>query len=156
MARVEFELLRRQIAEAARHAFNLVRTAHSEESFYSFALYTVDEALGICPSSNSEQAYARKRAKYQGRGSFNEADLLGNFRWSPYDWEFETVGADFFRFTDQLLSDQGQARYDQEAPDGFIEFKAGVFASMVLALADLDAESFFGVGDARRRVTVFC
>jgi len=156
MAIVDFELLRKRIASAACRAFSQVRAAHPEECFYAFALYTVGDAVFISPSASSEEAYARKRAKYAGREDFTEADLRGNFRWSPFEWEYECDGADFFNSASELINNHGTARYDRREPDGFVNFKAGVFASMVLSLSDLEAEGFFGTGAARKSVIVFC
>jgi hypothetical protein len=156
MKNVDSKGLRRRLAESARHAFSEVRRTHPDEAFYAFSLYTVDDAVGISPSACSDQAYARVRSKYVADGAFTEADLLGNFRWSPYDWEYDCAGSEFFGPVNELINYRGSGRYDEMDADGFINFKARVLAAMVLALADLEAEGLFGAGLARRSVTVFC
>ncbi|MDG3004283.1 DUF4303 domain-containing protein [Paludisphaera mucosa] len=50
----------------------------------------------------------------------------------------------------------GCGRYDESDDGAFVEYKANVFAAMVLALSDLEAEGFFGSGRDRRSVAVFC
>lgn len=156
MAGVDFGQLRTQIAEAARCAFASVQKAHEDETFYTFALYSTDDAVGITPAANSNEAFTAQRAELAGDDSLTEADLLGNFRWSPFDWEYDCEEGDAFRSIDRLISVRGRGRYDRGVPDGFVQFKAGVFASMVLALSDLVAAGTFGTTNARRSVTVFC
>ncbi|MDG3004284.1 DUF4303 domain-containing protein [Paludisphaera mucosa] len=107
MAEVDFELLRRLLAESARRAFSKLREMRPNETFYAFALYTVDDAVVLSPSANTEEAYARVRSKYASSGKFTEAGLLGNFRWSPYDWECDCVGVEAFDPVIALINDRG-------------------------------------------------
>jgi len=106
MSQVNFNLLRQRIAEASRQTFNAIRAAHQDDKFYVFAIYAADDAVGINPSMNSEQAYqrtvARKTADEQHRQwldshgiSFVDS-LLGDHRWSAYDWAHECEESDPF------------------------------------------------------------
>lgn len=166
MGPVDFKLLRRRIAEASRQTYDAVRAAQGDEGFYAFALYTVDDALGISPSMNSEDAYQRtvekQTADEQHRkwlashGISFSASLLGNYRWSPYDWAYECAESDGFEAVNKLINNHGMGFYDEDDPMGFVKFKAGVFASMVLALRDLNEQGVFGKGEARQSLTVFC
>lgn len=155
MASFELEQLRRRVAEAARRSFGRMCETHPGEPPYAFALYTVDDAVAISPSGNSERGYDLARGEYGADGSFSEAGLLGNFRWSCFDWTYECEGSDYFDPVHELINDRGQARYDQDDPDGFMDFKANVLAAMVLALSDLKAEGVFDSGEGRSPITVF-
>lgn len=166
MAQVDFSLLRQRIVEASRQTFDAVRTAHPDETFYVFALYTVDDAVGINPSVNSEQAYQRAVAKQtadearrkwlESHGISFTASLVGDQRWSAYEWAYECAESDRFEAVNELINNRGMAFYDEDDPMGFVKFKAGVFASMVLALRDLNEKGYFGKGVSRDSLTVFC
>jgi len=166
MAQVDFNLLRQRIVKAARQTFDAVRAAHRDEAFYVFALYTVDDAVGINPSMNSEQAYQRAVARetaddqhrkwLESHGISFTASLLGDQRWSAFDWAYECAESNGFDAVNKLINNRGMGFYDKEDPMGFVKFKAGVFAAMVLALRDLDEQDHFGKGVARDSLTVFC
>ena len=166
MAHVDFDLLRRRIAEASRQTFDAVRSSHANETFYGFAVYTIDDAVGINPSTNSEQAYQRAESRVMADESQKQwleshrislpAFLLGDYRWSAYSWEYECSESDGFEAVNKLINNHGGGFYDEDDPMGFAKFKAGVFASMVLALGDLNEQGYFGKGHAREFLTVFC
>ncbi|MEQ8789655.1 MAG: DUF4303 domain-containing protein [Pirellulaceae bacterium] len=166
MTQVDFNLLRHRIAEASRQTFDAVRAAHLDETFYVFALYTVDGAVGINPSMNSEQAYQRAVAKQmadephrkwlESHGIAFADSLLGDQRWSAYEWDYECAESDGFDAVNELINNRGMGFYDEDDPWGFVKFKAGVFASMVFALRDLNRERYFGTAKTRDSLTVFC
>lgn len=166
MAQVDFGLLRRRIANATRQTFDAVREAHSGESFYVFALYSVEDAVIVNPSTNSEEVYqsavARQMAndRYKKRleslGISLSAALLGDQRWSAHEWKYECAESDGFDAVNDLINNRGLGFHDKDDPLGFVKFKAGVFASMVMALSDLNKQGYFGNGVARESLTVFC
>jgi len=55
----------------------------------------------------------------------------------------------WFDAVNELINNRGMGFHDEERPMGFVKFKAGVFASMVLALRDLNEQGHFGTGTAR-------
>jgi hypothetical protein len=78
---------------------------------------------------------------------------IAKLRWSTAEWAYEAfdIGKDYFRGVGECLSS-----LDRSWPDkSFIAFRQQYLATMVSALGDLEAEGFFGVGDAREKVTVF-
>lgn len=166
MTFVDFPLLRQRIATAARHTFHAVRTAHPNEQLYAFALYTDDTAVGVVPSLNTEEAYQRTIAKlmadeetrewYEEKNISFADSLLGDYRWSPYEWNYECVEREAFEPVMKLINNRGMGFYDEHDPLGFVKFKAGVLAAMVLALADLELEGVFGRGSDREALTVYC
>jgi len=166
MSQVDYQRLRQEIALATRRAFDAVRAARPDEEFYAFALYTVDDAVGVTPSSNSEQAYQRGVSRWmadephkqwlESRGISLESFLLGDERWSPYQWEYECMESDGFHVVNELINNRGVGFYDEDDLNEFVKFKASVFASMVLALNDLNEQGYFGEGSVRNSLTVFC
>lgn len=166
MEKVDFDLLQKRIAVASRRSFDQVRAAHPGERLYAFALYASDDAVSVCPSVNSEEAYGRlvrrreadtsQRQWLADHGISFESFLLVDGRWSAYEWEYECDGADEFRAVNELINNGGTGFYDHDDSLGFVRFKGRVFASMVLALLDLDSTGYFGTGRARESVTVFC
>jgi hypothetical protein len=163
MAKVDFALVRREIRDAARRAFDAVRTAHSDEMFYAFALYSDGSAMTVCPAANTEEGYQRCVERYRADKSYMEFiashgipfddDCLSNFRWGVGEWAY-CEGSDQFGAVYEMINLDG--RYDEEDPNGFVSFNARVWTSMMLGLKDLDAEGYFGTGKARQGVTLLC
>ncbi len=163
MAGIDFSLLRREIKEATRRAFDAVRAQHLDETFYAFALYSDDSAMTVCPAANTEEGCDRCVTRYRADGWYAEAiashgitfdEEMSTFRWSTAEWAYECEGSEQFGAVYELVNVEG--RYDDEDPEGFVNFKGRVFASMVMGLRDLDAEGYFGTGEARQRVTLLC
>lgn len=147
--------LRKRIAIATRQAFVEAKSSHGHEALYAFALYTLDDAVVVNPSLNTELAYQRNSSRPQSH-TRSEEDRLGNERWSPYEWEYECEGLEFFRPVNEMINDRGQAIYNSDDANGFIEFKASVMASMVLALLDLESEKLFDRNAKSDAMTIFC
>lgn len=144
--------LTEQIREAARRAFGEVRAAHPEEVFYAFALYTDSSLMTVMPSANSEEQYARKAA------TTKSAQTKTYYRWATAEWAFEAKGQEHFGEAYKMLNDPA-SRYqgddEAKADEDFHYRTNAVIGSMVEALRQLDAEHFFGQGQAREKVTLF-
>lgn len=157
VAEVDFDLLRQEIKDAARAAFGVVRRNHSDEQFYAFALYSDESAMTVCPAANTEEGLARRAEEY----GYSKPQQLASLRWATGEWAYEFEGAEFFDRACALIN--GEDRYEGEADEdpleeseAFVAFRTQVFEVIVLALEDLDAEGFFGAGDAREAITLFC
>jgi hypothetical protein len=153
MANVVFTVLRREIVEAARRSFDDVRAAHPDERYYAFALYSDDSAMTVCPAANSEEGFGRCIERYKAKDWFQKYSL-SFFRWSIAEWAYECESLERFGAVHKMINVEG--RYDRDDSDGFVNFKGQLFATMVLALKDLDAGGFFGTGKAREAVTLIC
>ena len=140
------------IREGCRRAFGELRAAHPEQTFYAFALYTDGGLMTIMPAANTEQRLAPKAA------STKDAQTRAYYRWAPAEWAYEASGLEHFDEAHELLNapdTQYQGDDDAAADRAFRERGNEVIGSMVEALRQLDAEQFFGTGDARNRVTLF-
>jgi hypothetical protein len=163
MTKVDFRAVRREIAAAAPRAFAAVRAANAEETFYAFALYSDDGAMTVCPAANTVEGEARCRArcptdeshrKFLATYGMTIEDEHAAQRWLTAEWSYEGEGSDYFGRVSELIGDA--AISDDGSEDDFVEYKAGLFAAMVLGLADAVQEGGFGTGPARDAVTVFC
>ncbi len=139
-----YSRLRVAIGDAARTAWTRLRREHPE-SFYYFGLWTTPLAHRPAPTALSVEGLARTVEDYRGRGMSVTADEL---RWAENDSPFDLFGDEEFA--------EVEARFDAfgnpyERPR---EVNAALFDAIAGALADLDAEGFFGTGPARDRVVV--
>lgn len=141
--------LRDAIREAARHAFQAVRSANPHEHFYYFALVTTGDALRPGPSANSLEGLERSLDRYRAKGSACGADVL---RWSEADSPYHLHGDEHFRDVETLFLLGG----DHHAlPERACEEEvARRFQSMEDALRDLDREGFFGAGSERCGIVI--
>lgn len=149
MARMEDDSLRDAIREAARRAFQAVRSANAHEHFYYFALVTTGDALRPGPSACSLEGLERVLARYRAKGSACGAEAL---RWSEADSPYHLCGDEYFREVEALFLRRGDHRslpepaYEQEV--------ARRFQAMEDALRDLDRDGFFGTGPERFSVVI--
>ena len=163
---MDFPRLRALITEASHATLNRLRRLHADERFYAFALYTTEDAVGIVPALNSEEAFAKAVSAVKSDASYKsilesggvsiEASLLGDYRWSPYEWAYECNDADAFREVNALINNRGVAPYHEDDPDGLEGFRAAVMACMVLGLQDMLTSGVVGPGNGRGDMTVFC
>lgn len=136
--------LRAETKRAVAAAFDDLRAAHPDETFYAFALYTDDGAAGISPAANSEEGLAAKITAY------GEDAEPGYLRWATSEWAYEGIG------WDRTAAVYGKIGEIGDAAEDFDAFHQGVLALMEGVLADLDAEGFFGRGEERERIALFC
>ncbi len=143
------------IRDAARQAFGELRHAHPQETFYAFALYTDDGWMTIVPAANSEESFRR------AAGDDMDPVERAYMRWATAEWACEAAGGEHFDAANALLNAAPEAAPTDEAADKageaprYREEGNALLASMVEGLRLLDAEGFFGVGEAREKVTLF-
>ena len=147
---IDFDQLRRDVAEATRRAFAAVQSACQGQRLYAFALFSDGSAMTVCPAANTDEAYRRAIQKAEA----DDAEQKNYYRWAFPEWGVTSKGADGFNAICSAL--RTADRYDDKTPDGFVRFKARVYATMLLALLDLEREGVFGTGAEREHLTVFC
>jgi hypothetical protein len=148
---VDFDQLRRQIADATRRTFTAVQSRCAGELLYAFGLYSDGSAMTVCPAANTEGAYRRALE----RSGASETEQVNYYRWAFPEWD-ATTDADARAFSAISKKIGRDGRYDEQDPDGFVHFKARVYATMVLALLDLVEEGFFGKDREREQLTLLC
>ena len=137
------------IREAARQAFEAVRSANPHEHFYYFALVTTGDALRPGPCACSLEGLERALERYRAKGSAFGAEVL---RWSEADSPYHLHGDEHFRHVEALLLRDGDHRALSEV--AYEEEVARRLQAMEDALRDLDREGFFGTGSERFAVVI--
>jgi hypothetical protein len=143
---IDARLLRSLIRDAARNAFDELRQAHPEETFYAFALYVDDRLMKMMPAANSEEDFAKVSRQHHH-------DYLARARWSIAEWANKGMGEDHFQPVYDLLN--SDSRDPTRTGKQFDALGSKVIAGMVGALQDLDVDGFFGTGSQRAKVTLF-
>jgi hypothetical protein len=141
----EFERIRAGVREAARGAWATLRAEHPTERFYYFGLWTTPVAHRPAPTACSVEGLARAVAGYRELGTTVDPDEL---RWSENDSPYDLHGDDLFSALEPLFEAFGDP-YDRPR-----DVNEALLEAMTGALADLEAEGFFGRGDERDAVVV--
>lgn len=164
MSAFDLQKVRQMTTDASRRAFTNVRRKNAEDRFYAFALCADEDANGIYPSANSEEGLLRRLERMGFRqdgerfvGKKGELDTVGwnYYRWNLPEWWFHGDEVKEFRILDPLIEHGSEIDEDDDLK-AYLTFRAELYGTMILALRDLDAEGFFGAGEEREAVTLFC
>jgi hypothetical protein len=157
---IDIEKFVAAIADATRTAFNTLVQSSSKESIYGFCLYTVDDLAGIVPSASADAGFKQRKEKVLADQKqiawLKEVNIdvnrciLGDQRWSAYEWEFDTDGGTAFTDADKMLEDF--VANVEKSKGSFAQLTAEVLASLTIALHRLRSEDLFD----REKTTVFC
>lgn len=144
---INYDLLRKMISDAARKAFAKLRTVCKNEQLYAFALFSDHDARTVCPAANTIEALDRRTAKDKATAS----DEIAILRWSFAEWKYGDSVSNEFESISAMLNED-----DVYPEGGFVRHKGRVYATMVLALLDLEREGLFGTGTEREQLTLTC
>jgi len=137
--------IRTALRSAARSAWTALRTERPSETFYYFGLWTTPLAHRPVPTACSleglEQAVERCRAD----GVEVDADEL---RWAVNDSPYDLYGDHLFAEVEPLFDELGNP-YERSP-----RLNEELLEAMVGALADLDADGFFGAGRDRTAIVL--
>jgi hypothetical protein len=147
---MELAQLRARIRDAARKAFVAVQEQHADESFYCFALQSLDDASGVYAAANTEAGYRKCATRYSPQPHPAGERYC---RWYWGEWAYTVIGEEHFKGVNRFINSENK---NIEEIGRWLRLKATVYASMALALRDLDAEGIFGTGKERKQVTLFC
>lgn len=127
----DFQQFAQQLTQATRAAFTELLAIHPTEAFYSFALYSDEGAMTVCPAANTLAHLAAQAP-----------DNLPYAKFEPAEWRYEMVGAEaeFDALSGQL---RAQLAEDFAAPDGFAQFRRQLYATCVDVLDALRQQRFF-------------
>lgn len=128
---MDFEILKQQIEDAARKAFLEVYDKHGAEEIYSFALYSDEGAMTVCPAANTMKVM----------GNVDEDDAL-YYKYEPAEWAYEMEGADeeFNKICTQLRTELDKHDDDDQ---WFENFQAKLYSICIEVLEKLKNENFF-------------
>ena len=128
---IDFQALKSQLTQAAQAAFTEVLAQHRAEGIYSFALYSDEGAMTVCPATNT-LAHVATQAP----------EDLPYAKFEPAEWRYENVGAaaQFDAIGRQL---RAQALDEAQTDEDFEQFRQQLHATCLDVLADLQQQGFF-------------
>jgi len=145
---LDLRALRDQFRDASRLAIQRLAAESSQQTVYGFALCAFwdgfDHVFDFFPSASTEEHHELRLTQ--------NVDL--DLRWSPFDWEYERLGDEFFVGVREFVrSAYGREPQLKERDESLSLFHGDVLSQLVLALHDLHAE---GVFNKFPTITVFC
>ncbi len=128
---MDFEILKQQIEDAAKKAFLEVYEKHGAEEIYSFALYSDEGAMTVCPAANTMKAIENA----------DEEDAL-YYKYEPAEWTYEMEGADkeFGEICTRLREELTKHDDDDQ---WFDSFQNKLYFTCIEVLEKLKNENFF-------------
>ena len=140
---IYFQALQSQLTQATPAAFTEVLGLHRAEGIYSFALYSDEGAMTVCPATNT-LAHVATQAP----------EDLPYAKFEPAEWRYENVGAaaQFDAIGRQL---RAQALDEARTDEGFEQFRQQLYATCIDVLADLQQQGFFDQAAGREVFLLF-
>ena len=140
---IDFQALKSQLMQATQAAFIEVLAQHRAEGIYSFALYSDEGAMTVCPATNTLAHLATQAP-----------DDLPYAKFEPAEWRYENVGAaaQFDAICAQL---RAQALDEALTDEAFEQFRQQLYATCVAVLDELRQQSFFNQAAGREVFLLF-
>jgi len=113
---------------------------HKDERVYSFALYSDEGAMTVCPSTNTIDFLDNLN---------NEEKLeLAYYKFEPAEWKYEMIGADqdFNEICKDLRDELEENEFldnDEFNSDWFEKFQKDLYETCINVLKKLKKENFF-------------
>ncbi|MFP3833415.1 DUF4303 domain-containing protein [Chryseobacterium sp. SIMBA_028] len=128
---MDFDILKQQIETAAKNAFLEMYEKYGAENIYSFALYSDEGAMTVCPSSNTLETLQNI-----------DEDDAPYYKYEPAEWTYEMKGADdeFNTICTQLREELDR---NEENEEWFNEFQVKLYSTCIEVLEKLKNENFF-------------
>lgn len=128
---MNFEILKQDIENATKKAFIEMFEKYGADEIYSFALYSDEGAITVCPSTNT--------LKYL---STVEQEEFNYYKFEPAEWKYEMQGAEkeFDKICEELRNELDKNEDDEE---WFERFQKQLFNTCIEVLEKLKNEKFF-------------
>ena len=128
---MNFEILKQKIENATKKAFTEMYEKYGADDIYAFALYSDEDAMTVCPSTNT--------LKYLENA---DQDDLVYYKFAPAEWKYEMKGAekDFNEICSDLRDELDKIKDDEE---WFYRNQKLVFNTCIDVLEKLKNENFF-------------
>ena len=139
----DFQHFQQQLTLATRDAFLELLAAHHAEEFYSFALYSDEGAMTVCPSANTLAHLAAQ-----------PPEDLSYAKFEPAEWAYERSGAaaQFDELSRQLRT---HVLDEALAEEEFEQFRQQLYATCVAVLDELRQQRFFDQAAGREVFLLF-
>ena len=146
------EELASKVHVALKVSFTELLDENPDHTFYAFGIFTDDSLQFAHPVANSEEALAATVDRYQKEvdPKYGCHSTLHTMRWAYGDWGFfPDVGGEHFEEVNAIV----QENFD--APEEVFESQLEIlFNSVLEGFRRLEAEEFFGTGEARSKITL--
>ncbi len=131
-----FELLKEKIEIAAKTAFQEIYSKHKDEEICSFALYSDEGAMTVCPSANT--------LEHLSGYSEEEKEHIDYYKFEPAEWKYEMVGADeLFADISTMVREEVFKMEEEENVELFLKFQKKLYETCINVLGKLKEEGFF-------------
>ena len=137
---IDYETFLPRLGAGLRKAWEQARRKHPDETFYVFGICTDSDITDLFPFSNTEEQYA---------ATGNPTYLIDKWRVPEDAYEHRS------KFTAGLAAEVNRYVFEDHCKDpkgAFAERKRRLLEIFEKALVQLDAEGFFGEGEARTQV----
>jgi hypothetical protein len=140
---LDFQPFQQQLTLATKDAFLEVLAAHPAESFYSFALYSDEGAMTVCPAASTLAHLAAQ-----------PPEDLPYAKFEPAEWAYENAGAaaQFDELSRQLRTHVLDEALTEEE---FEQFRQQLYATCVAVLDELRQQQFFDQAAGREVFLLF-
>jgi hypothetical protein len=143
-----------QVYEACKAEFSALISAHPDQSFYAFALWTDDSLQFLRPAANTEEALTATVQHYRETVDprYGCTSTRAGMRWSYGDWGFFGYeDGDHFAEIDRLLNLNWDRMVADEEFDGGQE---ALWNPILHSFRRLESDGFFGTGPERSKITL--
>lgn len=128
---MDFKFLKQKIENATKKAFIEMFEKHGAEKICAFALYSDEDAMTVCPSTNT-----LKHLETADKDEYVES------KFCTAEWKYEMKGApDKFAEISTLLREEYNKHEDNDK--WFEEFQKQLFETCIAVLEKLKNEDFF-------------
>ncbi|MCG7409229.1 DUF4303 domain-containing protein [Paenibacillus sp. ACRRX] len=134
----DFVLLKQEIKDAAVQAFSEIYNNNPHNPIISFALYSDEGAMTVCPSMNTIQ--------HLNHAVKEEPDQALYYKYEPAEWAFEAQGADqaFESICTKLRNYILNAEESDDDNDAsFVSFRDTLYDTCIEVLEELVRANFF-------------
>lgn len=152
MPSIEPEQVADQVYVASKAAFSDLISAHPNQNFYAFGLWTDDSLQFLHAVANTEEALTSTVKRYRETvdPKYGCTSTRAGMRWSYGDWGFfPEVGAEHFEEINEVV----RANFDSDEN----KFKVGIellWTAILNGFQRLEKERFFGSGPERSKITL--
>ncbi len=128
---MNFEVLKQEIEDATKKAFLEINDKHGDEEIYAFALYSDEDAITVCPSTNTLKHLSNA-----------DPEDIPYYKFEPAEWKYEMKGADkeFSNISKQLYNEVVGRDIEE---DVLSDFRKQLFDTCIDVLEKLKNENFF-------------
>jgi hypothetical protein len=143
-----------QVYKACKAEFSALISAHPDQHFYAFALWTDDSLQFLHPAANTEEALTATVRRYREEVDprYGNISTRAGMRWSYGDWGFFGYqDGGHFNEVSQVLNSNWDMMVADDQFDGRVD---ALFDALLDGFRRLESEKFFETGLSRSKITL--